>query len=108
MFSVELRLTKILLNIGELMAEEKETKPGEWCNETVYLSHTLKFLSEMLHRCDSAHISFAKMSHMAKAGHINGKEEFNPLPEKGSKYLWSITQSTPLDKHNYQWTITSL
>lgn len=29
MFSLGLRLTKILLNIGELMAEEKETRPGE-------------------------------------------------------------------------------
>ena len=53
----------------------------------MYLNHALKLLSEILHRGDSAHISFAKTSHMAKAGHINGKEEFNPLPEKGSKYL---------------------
>ena len=43
---------------------------------------------------------------MAKAD-FNGKE-FNPLLERGGKYLWSITQSILLAKHNYQWSITSL
>ena len=77
MFSLGLRLTKILLSRILVNSWQKKKKEilvySLLCTETIYLNQTLKFLSEILHRGDSAHISFAKTSHMAKADHINGK-----------------------------------
>lgn len=71
----------------------------------MHLNHILKFLSEILY-ITSSHISLAKASQVAQTD-FSGKGIYNPLLERGNKYLWTIVQSAILIKHNYQQSISS-